>query len=463
LPNLADETTRYRLRVAGLLRAAANDLKRDEVNAAADLGLTLTEYRLLLAGQADLSWELIDRAAKVWPLNERDLLPVRDDAPLGVLIVDVAESAASSRTLRRGGVDYYEYRDTAMSRLATFRPEYIRMLAVVDDDDPANSTVQWNDGHLLYQFTFFVGPVNYYYKSGDRAFCVPMETGDSVWGVPYAPHSFTARDRSQDAYILALTYGGQLVGDSQRELSALGVHAAGSIGLPTGQSSNATGAVLRDLLRARLLTVAEVAASTGLARARVSDLCAGAASPDPAERALLAAATGVSERDLMPRDTRVADGVRIKRRATARQWTLPAAGAAAYRICPLAGDPLHPDTTAAQITVLGEAPDPDLLRTYQHTYFYVLDGAAALLRWEAAGVGHSRLVRPGDSGYAKPGVGLSFGAADGLVRILLLRIGCAVTAEVRYALSGFTDEHLRRYLCEDRQWYRPAGRSANET
>ena len=96
--------------------------------------------------------------------------------------------------------------------------------------------MEWNEGHLLYQFTYFVGPVNYYYLWDDVAHFQPMNTGDSVWGVPFAPHSFTTR--TPGGYILALTYGGDLVGDAQRELSVLGPRAAKALATARGSPAH---------------------------------------------------------------------------------------------------------------------------------------------------------------------------------------------------------------------------------
>ena len=41
--------------------------------------------------------------------------------------------------MQRKGRDYYEYRDTAMSRNAPFRPEWIRVLQIVDNNNPKKS------------------------------------------------------------------------------------------------------------------------------------------------------------------------------------------------------------------------------------------------------------------------------------------------------------------------------------
>jgi transcriptional regulator with XRE-family HTH domain len=448
----------YRQRAAALLRSAANDLKRDDPSAARDLGLTEADYQQALAGEVGPDWELLHRASQNWPVNERDLLPLHDDVPLGVLVHRLAESVASERVLQRRGADYYRYRDTAMSRVASFRPEHIRMLRVVADNDPDNPAVEWNSGHLLYQFTYFVGPVNYYYSWQGNCHCVPMTTGDSVWGVPFAPHSFTSRDASQDAHILALTYGGDLLGDSHAELAVLGPDRASRLALPGPGSEPAT---LRSLLRAKLLSQAEVVARSGIPPVRFGQLYAGETSPSWDERGALAEALGVSLRDLLPPRTSVQHGVRIQLGSRTRTWYLPDGEQPAYRLKQLAGDPSHPDTAAFEITVLGRG-DPELFRSHQHSYLYVLSGAEVRLRWQHLEGQHDELLQPGDSAYLLPELAFSLASTGRPAQVLLLRIGGAATARVRYALGGMSDRQLRRYLQEDRRWYRAEGQQASE-
>ena len=50
-----------------------------------------------------------------------------------------------------------------MSKISPFRPEWIEELVVIDDNNPENPDVAFNNGHFLHQFTYFVGPVNFYY------------------------------------------------------------------------------------------------------------------------------------------------------------------------------------------------------------------------------------------------------------------------------------------------------------
>ncbi|MER6329673.1 hypothetical protein ABT298_10145 [Streptomyces sp. NPDC001034] len=448
-----DDFTR---RAGALLRAAANDLKRDDENAERELGLEKGTFAEYCAGTRPVTWELMRRAAEVWPLDERDLLPGRDDCPAGVRVMRHEESRAGGRVLSRGGEPYYEYRDTAMSRIASYRPEWIRMLRVVEDDEPDNPLVQWNRGHLLYQFTYFIGPVNYYYRWNGVSHCVPMDTGDSVWGLPFAPHSFTSRSATEPACILALTYGGSLLGDAQRELAVLGNATTRALAIPLDEDTRRPGAMIRSFMDAGAVTVAELTDRTGLSPERTEELAEGATHPDVEELDLLARALGVSVRDLLPPRTETADGISLQHARDARSWVWPEEDAPAYRITRLAGDPLHPHTSALQVDVLASAAGRSApLTTYQHQYLYVLGDEPVSLRWEFAGRQVEERLAPGDSAYVRPQVPITFAATGegGRPRVLLLRISGSVTPEVRYAVGTMAPGGVDRYVAEDRLWY----------
>lgn len=82
-----------------------------------------------------------------------------------------------------------------MSRLGPFRPEWIKELRHVEDNDPHNPDVQFNNGHLMMQTTLFVGPVNFYYEGSDGTKrTAEMNTGDSNFISSFVPHSFASRD-----------------------------------------------------------------------------------------------------------------------------------------------------------------------------------------------------------------------------------------------------------------------------
>ncbi|MDA9227030.1 hypothetical protein N9P34_00565 [Actinomycetota bacterium] len=123
------------------------------------------------------------------------------------------ENVANARIFDRADphlskAPYYEYRDTAMTPLSPIRPEWIRPLRIVQDNDGENELAVLNYGHFLHQITFFAGPVNFYHKEGNRTVCTPMNFGDTNYIPPFIPHSFTSRDSDDDGLIVAVTFGG---------------------------------------------------------------------------------------------------------------------------------------------------------------------------------------------------------------------------------------------------------------
>ena len=129
----------------------ANDLKRTPEALATDLGYSLDQIRSVIAGESDreTAHAVLQALAKVYPVSIADLWVEYDDTDHGVRVVTAAESNDSQRVFdrrdRSGGLSqYYEYRDTAMSRTAPFKPEWIKELRVVADAEPDNPDVAYN-------------------------------------------------------------------------------------------------------------------------------------------------------------------------------------------------------------------------------------------------------------------------------------------------------------------------------
>jgi hypothetical protein len=457
---------RYRERSGAVLRSLINDLKRDDVSAARELGVELAELRSILDGRAELPEAIVRRAVEIWPVNERDFHAVRDDCPDGVILMRAAQSRASSRTLQRAGRDYYEYRDTAMSRVAMFRPEWIEMLQVVDGDDVADPRVQWNNGHLLHQFTYFVGNINYYYEWRGHRHCAAMGTGDSIWGMPFSPHTFAARGPQRPRHILALTYGAGLVGEVQHELGVLGAGAARRYALPIDDERAAEAAQLGSHLANAALTTEALAELAAVPPARLDDLLSGEVRMTGDERDRLAAALGVHPVHLtgVAADTR--DGIRMLRAADVLRWGYPSADRPDYRVGRLAGSHLHPLTHGLELDVLrgrGGA-SPAALETGLHQYVYCLGPGSAVLAWEHAGRDFEEVIGPEDSLYVKPFVPLRMARlqAEDPVRLLVLRIAGKTRAEAMTELGGLTEDGIDRVVREHRQWYDPAAPAGKE-
>ena len=209
-------------------RKVLNDLKRRPEDAAKDLEISLKKINNILSNKSKLDFKTISKAVKIWPVNYGDFFSFYDDAKSGFKIMRSNESDKSKRIMKRGGKPYYLYKDTIMSKLSPFRPELITELAIVSNNKPNNLNVRYNNGHFLHQFTYFIGPVNFYYIENNKKKVTKMNTGDSMYISPYVCHSFTTRKNKKGILgkILALTYTDKLDNETLNELTALGFNIA---------------------------------------------------------------------------------------------------------------------------------------------------------------------------------------------------------------------------------------------
>lgn len=445
------------------MRGLLSDLKRDDQTAADELRLDVGTLRRAIAGDAPLPAEIVARAVQIWPVNERDFYAVHDDTTFDIKQMSAAESFATRRTLKRRGRDYYEYRETAMSRLCLLRPEWIRMLQVVDDNDPYNKQIQWNDGHLLYQFTYFIGSVNYYYEDRGRRYCVQMNTGDSVFGKPYAPHSFASRDPSQLALILALTYGGRLSGDGQQELGGCGLEIAARLMLPAADETTLQAARLRSLLANGSHSVDQLAKASGLSVQQISRALSEGESDLEVLRPL-ANALRVPLRELLAAADDTCNGVVISQRTSTDCWLLPDAKDPSYEIQPLACSALTPYARSLELRPLksGHIASPEVLEVALHQYVYNIGCDPIVMSWLSGGLWRDARLEPGDSLYIKPCVPCTFRRAeneDVEARVLLLRIGGKVVGDAVLEASLCGGEVISRMLQDDKPWFRAQGRN----
>ena len=102
--NIENENKRIGSNFLGIL----NDIKRRPVDAARELGISVEDINLIIEGKKKLSSEIIDQAAKIWPVNERDFHIIHDDCISGIKIMRSSDSEKSSRIMERAGKHYYE-------------------------------------------------------------------------------------------------------------------------------------------------------------------------------------------------------------------------------------------------------------------------------------------------------------------------------------------------------------------
>ncbi len=224
-----DEMHKYLKAVGSRIRCELNDLKRTTESAAKELEVPLKDLKDIIEGKKDeeTTFRFIDRLSDFYPIDGKQLYLLKDDTINGIRYMGSSASYKSRRVFNRKSKSgelkpYYEYRDTAMSRLCLFKPEWILMLREVNDFDPYNPDMVLNKGHNLHQFGLFVGPVNFYWEDINGInHCTKMQTRDSNYITPFLKHSFTTRDANELAYIVACTNGGE-VSRAQREAYALG-------------------------------------------------------------------------------------------------------------------------------------------------------------------------------------------------------------------------------------------------
>ena len=433
-----------------------NDIKRRPEDAAKELGMSVDEINAIIKGQKPLSQELVNHAVRIWPVNARDFYIIHDDCPQGVKIMTAEDSKKSSRVMERAGKPYYEYRDTAMSTTAPFRPEWIMELCYVNDNDPSNSVIQWNNGHFMHQFTYFIGDVNFYYRTpkGEKKVDV-MNTGDSMYITPFVSHTFTTRNGAkQNGLILALTYGGKLTGDAQQELSALSVNLGSEFALDFSTKQKSESALLQYHREIANLSIEELSNRTGISKVDLESFEKGTKSISNFELEKIANALVVNVRDLLPND-KIEEKVIVKHHDEGRKWFYPES-TKAYEFIELASTTALPYSKAFEIHVQNTT-EPDLdLRAGLHQYLYNIGNTNISINWEFGGKYYQKIIQQGDSAYIKPFIKHNF---RGNGKLLILRIGGKITGDSQRELSLVGKDNAKRAIAETMQWFDPKGKN----
>ena len=431
-----------------------NDIKRRPEDAARELEVSLDEINSILSGKKELSADIVAKATKIWPVNARDFYVIHDDCPQGIKIMRSAESKQSSRIMERAGYSYYEYRDTAMSKIAPFRPEWIMELCFVDDDDPKNKLVQWNNGHFLHQFTYFIGEVNFYYidSDGEKKVAV-MNTGDSMYITPFVPHSFTSRNHSkQPGLILALTYGSKITGDIQQELSTLS-NLGQEFALDFSTTEKATSALIKYFREIASLSFDEISKRTDIPTDKIVEFESGKITPSNMDLQNLAKALTVNLRDLLPND-KTENKVIVKHHDEGKKWFYPSQ-TCAYEFVELANTTTLPFSKSLEIKINNTDSKELDLRTGLHQYVYNIGDNIITVNWVLDGQIFSEEIYPNDSLYIKPFVEHNF---RGEGKLLVLRIGGKIAGDSQRELSFLGKENTARAISETMQWFNPKGK-----
>ena len=449
------KVTQEKKRIGSNFLGILNDLKRRPEDAARELELSLDYINGIIEGKNELTSEIVTKATKVWPVNARDFYVMHDDCTTGVKLMRREESEKSSRIMNRAGKPYYEYRDTAMSSVGPFRPEWIEELCIVEDNDPNNPDVQWNNGHFMHQFTYFIGNVNFYYigQDGEKKIAI-MNTGDSNYITPFTPHSFaTRRGAKTNGLILALTYGNNLTGDIQQELSVLGIESGSEFATDFSTKEKATQSLLKIHMENATIDIEELSKRTGIHVERLDSFLIKGTIPIASEFVEIAKSLNINVRDLLPPD-KITEKVIVHYHQKARNWGYPESNA--YNITELASTPSLPFSKAIEIDVLKEDDNNFDLKVGLHQYGYNVGNSEFKLSWKINDSVHSEIIRPNDSFYIKPFVSHSF---RGKGKALILRIGGKVSGDPQRELSIIGKKNTHRAINETMQWFNTKGKN----
>lgn len=447
----------YLKKIGARILSEANDLKRTTRALSQELGRDQKEIEAVIAGEGgvDLAHQILQAMVQTYPISLADLWLEADDTDHGVVIVTEAQSKASSRVFDRPDASgelssYYEYRDTAMSRTAPFKPEWIKELRVVNDDSPDNNNVAYNNGHLTHQTTFFVGPVNFYWQVDGKRHCAELDTGDSNYITPFVPHSFASRDADNLGLILAVTYGG----DVRRALSEFAYLDGDAVEELTADPRDPEQAFVRLLnrhLAAESLTHHQFIDSlvdAGIDRRRAEKITkVGNATLEEIEA--ISTLLNVSPTDLTVAPLQDGREVVVERWSGSPKRYFPDPETPAYQITGLARTSLQPYLKGLEFTVLAGGGD---LRHSLHQFTYNYGRSPVRVVWAG---GENAVLNPGDSAYIRPMVEHRFEPMDGNDpgNLVVMRIPGGLSGHVLSEFSAYAPEGRRRVAGETKQWF----------
>ena len=334
-------------------------------------------------------------------------------------------------------------------------PEWILELCSVSNNDPENSDIQWNNGHFMHQFTYFIGEVNFYYQSpnGKKNVAI-MNTGDSMYITPFTRHSFTTRESSKEnGLILAITYGGKLTGDVQQELSALSVELGSNFALDFSSNESASGAILNFHRNISNLTLKELSKNTSISIDELKLFENGLKLPLISDLKKIANSLNINIRDLLPND-KIEDKVIIKYHNEGKTWFYPE-NTNYYEFHELASTSTLPFSKSFEIKINDSENSKLDLESGLHQYVYNIGNNSISLSWEINNQTYTESINPSDSLYLKPFIKHNF---RGNGKILILRIGGKVAGDSQRELSIVGKKNAERAISENIQWFDPKGK-----
>ncbi|HIL96466.1 MAG TPA: hypothetical protein EYG51_11170 [Pseudomonadales bacterium] len=455
----ASNESKYLRQLGARILCEANDLKRTPEALASELGVDLDFVTGVIEGNQEFSSvrDFIWKMAEFYPISLADLWLEIDDTVDGALIMDKAASTETARIFERPDTSgalmpYYEYRDTAMSRLAPFKSEWIKELRFVENNDPHNSDVAFNKGHLMHQMTFFIGAVNFYWEVDGERYCVEMNTGDSCFITPFVPHSFAGRDETAPALIIAATFAGD-VRRAISEIVQMGTPAvenlAGDLRDISGYAQRLSASLNAESLSSDDLKQHLV--EQGIVADRASELANGEIQPSQPELVTLAVYLNLRPVDLNVPSLQASGEVTINYAEETNFRAFPSGDNNGHQIKPLARTSLQPYLKGFDIRI--SSGDKGEFCHGLHEYVYNYGDQSITVFW-GNGDAHQSMLRPGDSAYFQPMTPHRFECADGAEGSLVcVRIPGRLSKAVLDEYASFPKAIRQRVAEETTRWF----------
>jgi methylphosphonate synthase len=425
-------------------RKILNDLKRRPEDAARELNIPSEEINKMLNGELDPDFRLLKKATEIWPINLNDFFGIEDDTINNYKIFTNEESNNTTRIMQRKNKPYYKYKDTVMSKISPFRPEWIEELIVVNDSNPENPDVVFNNGHFLHQFTYFIGPVNFYYidENGKKKL-EEMNTGDSMYISPYTPHSFTTRKNKENklGLILALTYTDKVDNEVLNELSVIGYELAKKYLINYNNEIDGFKKNLQYFLNISSLTEETFEKINNINLKKIYNTNS---MPSFEDLGKIASALNINLKDLIP--YKRFTSVKIRKYEKNLEWNYPSEKDYTYKIVELANVNQLPCSKALELSVMAEEDHETFLEIPTHQYLYNIGETDCILEIEKI----KQKFSPGDSIYLKPNVRHKFLRKS---KILILRIGGKIYGENLFHISSLSEKNFERLVNDNKPWF----------
>jgi hypothetical protein len=425
-------------------RKILNDLKRRPEDAAVELNITKKQMEEILGGKLDPDFNLLKKITEIWPINFGDFFTIEDDTIKNYKIFTKNDSDKTERIMKRNNKPYYRYKDTVMSKISPFRPEWIEQLVTVSNNDPENKEVVFNNGHFLHQFTYFVGPVNFYYidDNGEKKL-EKMNSGDSMYISPYTAHSFaTRREQSKKlGLILALTYTDKIGNEVLNELSAIGYSLSKKYII---RYDNEIDEFKKNLKYYMNLSSLSQEAFEKINNIDLKKIYNENLIPSFDEMQKIATGLNINLKDLIPNKKFIS--VKVNRHKCNLEWKYPSNKNYIYKFVELANVSQLPCSKALELSVMNEKDHDVFLEVPAHQYLYNIGDTDCIFETEEI----KQKFSPGDSIYLKPNLRHKFIKKS---KILILRIGGLISGENLNHISSLSDKNFARLVNDNKPWF----------